>query len=383
MHDSNAYVTLDSVEDCADDVQGQAMDILAGLTSLGISEALREKVQNALSQLDQASSSAAAGIAGRGKKGSTGGSGPASPTRLTPAEVTLKKQVEALDKKLAMSRSIMRKLYHKNVELEKELRVSQVNSQPITSVSMVKPLESDLISSRPATALAGLPAHLAAALQERDQTIAQLQLALESARRRNQILESQFGAVSGSSLPPGTVPQLGGLGMAGAKLQQQQQQGIRDVLAQSALHLTKYQQIRDDYNRLLYKRTSAISSSKTTTQEAKSLVGEVTQRLTKEIQEREAEAALYSARLYESEKQMSDWYVEKRLLEQQISRLKEEVAQRDKLDSEMEVCLCGMFERLRLLEETNAQLTARLEQAGVMTSDTRTSTPQTEMLSMR
>ena len=97
-------------------------------------------------------------------------------------------------------------------------------------------------------------------------------------------------------------------------------------------------------------------------------------------------------------------YVEKRVLEQHIARLNEEVAQRDRLDSEMEVrrtrvppdegspfarwwirppthlasfppclhpmylcqvCLCGMFERLKLLEETNRQLATRLEEAGL------------------
>lgn len=35
--------------------------------------------------------------------------------------------MEALEKKLAMSRSIMRKLYHKNVELEKEIQIMQVS----------------------------------------------------------------------------------------------------------------------------------------------------------------------------------------------------------------------------------------------------------------
>ena len=57
------------------------------------------------------------------------------------------------------------------------------------------------------------------------------------------------------------------------------------------------------------RRTSAVSSSKAASQQARGLVDEMQQRLSKEIQEREAEAALYSARLYESEKQMSDWWV--------------------------------------------------------------------------
>ena len=55
------------------------------------------------------------------------------------------------------------------------------------------------------------------------------------------------------------------------------------------------------------RRTSAVSSSKAASVQARSLVGDMQSRLSKEIQEREAEAALYSARLYESEKQMSDW----------------------------------------------------------------------------
>ena len=56
-----------------------------------------------------------------------------------------------------------------------------------------------------------------------------------------------------------------------------------------------------------HRRTSAVSSSKAASVQARSLVGDMQSRLSKEIQEREAEAALYSARLYESEKQMSDW----------------------------------------------------------------------------
>ena len=52
-----------------------------------------------------------------------------------------------------------------------------------------------------------------------------------------------------------------------------------------------------------------MSSSKAASHQARGLVDEMQHRLAKEIQEREAEAALYSARLYESEKQMSDWCV--------------------------------------------------------------------------
>lgn len=110
-----------------DDIKGQALEILAGLTSLGISQDLRDKVQSAIQALDEASASATAGAAGSpggtgpGAAGATGrwgpgaggrsgkGAGPGGAAALEAAE----RQVDALEKKLAMSRNIMRKLYHK------------------------------------------------------------------------------------------------------------------------------------------------------------------------------------------------------------------------------------------------------------------------------
>lgn len=112
-----------------DDIKGQALEILAGLTSLGISQDLRDKVQSAIQALDEASASATAGAAGSpggagsgpgaarttgrwgpGAGGRNGnGTGPGGAVALETAE----RQVDALEKKLAMSRNIMRKLYHK------------------------------------------------------------------------------------------------------------------------------------------------------------------------------------------------------------------------------------------------------------------------------
>ena len=58
-------------------------------------------------------------------------------------------------------------------------------------------------------------------------------------------------------------------------------------------------------------------------------------------------------------------YAEKRMLQQTIGRLNEEIGQRDRIDAEIEACICSMFERMRLLEEDNAALTARLQAAGL------------------
>ena len=75
----------------------------------------------------------------------------------------------------------------------------------------------------------------------------------------------------------------------------------------------------------IIRRTQALSRAPGASKEAKLVVTELSTRLKKEIEEREAEAALYNAKLYESEKQQGDWYVEKRLLEKRIEELDREV----------------------------------------------------------
>jgi hypothetical protein len=113
------------------DVPPQGWDILAGLSSLGISQALCNKVQSALEELAQhtdglpAESGAADVAAQEQKQGGT--AVPRGQTRSRPADLnSLQAQLQDAEQKLHMSRSIMRKLYYKNVNLEKELAVVKV-----------------------------------------------------------------------------------------------------------------------------------------------------------------------------------------------------------------------------------------------------------------
>ena len=142
----------------------------------------------------------------------------------------------------------------------------------------------------------------------------------------------------------------------------------------------------------------------------------------REIEEREAEAAIYNAKLYETEQRQSDWrahtergdpavvrrllrplrmsasthyrYVEKRLMEGKLSKLDSEarlgpiisalpscmvrtlpqrvrrfatqIRDRDKLDAQIEACVCDLFERMRALEHQNGELTAKLVEMGLV-----------------
>lgn len=57
------------------------------------------------------------------------------------------------------------------------------------------------------------------------------------------------------------------------------------------------------------------------------------------------------------------------MLQEHIAKLNEEIAQRDRIDQEIEACVCGLFERVRMLESTNEQLRARLTAAGLAAGD--------------
>lgn len=336
-----------------DDIHAQATDILAGLTSLGISKELRSRVQEALELLDQASASASVVVPELQKQlqQQEDRKGKEKASKMDKASSEM---IKELEKKLSMSRSIMRKLYRKNVDLEKECQMLKTNDRPVTDLQLTPQLRS--APSRPGTAQTASGGHnpVSQAIQDRDRTIQQLQSALDAARRRAQLLEAQAAQ--------------GGASNGGGAATHAQQQGIAEVLAQSALYLNKYKGIREDYNRLLKKKATTITSSKQATAEAKELVNEMQDRLNKEIQEREAEAALYSSKLFESEKLQSDWYAEKRILEQQIERLSGEVSQRDRMDSEMEACVCDLFEKLKVVEEANKQMRGKLEAAGISTA---------------
>lgn len=248
---------------CESEMLPQGVDVLAALASLGVNEQLRARVQDALDTLEAAAAnngvvplsnprhqSHSHSVPG-GKGAPAAGVGlAAGPARAV--DNAYRKKLDALETKLAMSRSIMRKLYHKTVELEKEAQVARANSGPVSlthsTASLLAASSGEAAagtSGRPGTAAGaaagvGASSPLAQALQERDQTIVQLQHALDAARRRCALLESQLSGTGAG----------GGRGRPGAG---SKDAGLKEVLAQSQLHFHKYRQIREDYNRLLYK----------------------------------------------------------------------------------------------------------------------------------
>jgi hypothetical protein len=156
-------------------VRGAAIDVLAGLNSLGISPSLKGKVEEALQALQKAADEAISttpelraplrvSLSGAPlvptlvhTSVSRPGSGGLALASASAAAGTApqQQQVEALEKKLNMSRSIMRKLYHKNVLLEKELALLKANGVPVMALDIVggasSPPNRDTTTQRPAS----------------------------------------------------------------------------------------------------------------------------------------------------------------------------------------------------------------------------------------
>ena len=66
---------------------------------------------------------------------------------------------------------------------------------------------------------------------------------------------------------------------------------------------------------------------------------------------------------------MADLFVERRGLQDQVAKLNQDILHRDRLDAEIEACVCSLFERTRLLEEENAALNSRLHLQGGLNND--------------
>mmetsp|Transcript_19839 Transcript_19839/g.55161 ORF Transcript_19839/g.55161 Transcript_19839/m.55161 type:complete len:250 (-) Transcript_19839:321-1070(-) len=246
------------------------------------------------------------------------------------------------------------------VELEKEIKVvSSPSMSVLSSTSSDAASITGLDIAIPASSSAGARSPQASApnnspimsmIRERDQTIHHLKMALESSRRRAASLEENLASIKTR-----------GKFKAGAQHKDGSSVQVQDVIAQSTLHFKQYQQIRKNYHDLLSRRTKALSQSSGATSEAKVVVTELQTRLIKEMEEREAEAAIYNARLYENEKRQGDWYVEKRLMERQMQQMADELKERDRVDGEIENCVASLFERIEALEKDNAHLRGHLQ----------------------
>ena len=231
-----------------------------------------------------------------------------------------------LGEQLEMSKSIMQKLYRKNVELEKE---AQLLRAQLGAGAPPAPAAAALPASAGPSAP---PAPLLAVMREKNERIQKLEAELRGQGERARRLQ---GALT-------------------ARVEEAEASGSAAAAQRSNFHMRKYKTLRDDYRKLLEQRAGMVG--RRAHGGAQQMVGELQQRLDKEMQEREVESALLASQLYERDRRESDLYVEKRLLEQRVEALQREIQERDRLDTEIETCVCALFEKVSFLEKENLRL---------------------------
>jgi len=107
--------------------QPEGVEVLATLSALGVSDELRSRVQEAIQQLEEQLTSSSINLKDPTTRAATHPAGTKqaakAPADAKPGGSSSIPKVQTVEAKLQMSRSIMRKLHHKNVALEKELQV--------------------------------------------------------------------------------------------------------------------------------------------------------------------------------------------------------------------------------------------------------------------
>ncbi|GMH32337.1 hypothetical protein BSKO_00171 [Bryopsis sp. KO-2023] len=320
-----------------------AVDILSSLASLGITEDLKEKISTTLSELTHLQNVQTQAP----NKGAKQVQKQRNVHRLPQSyrEAALEKKIEALQNRLDMSRSIMRKLYRKQVHLEKELNIMKANDKKeLLDAKISHPAGASVASdvwdikneAKPPLDPNHVISQGKASNPQMDETVARLHAALNASRRRGALLEANLVDISqGANSTKSDVR-------------------LEEAKAQAVLYKQLYERAKNEVRKSLNRKAESLRSAAAASREAKGLIKDLQTRLGHERDEREAEAALYSSQLYDLEKERTDWYVDKKLLEQRIHELSEESKKREFDDIDIEACIAALLDRLRLAETSQS-----------------------------
>lgn len=150
------------------------------------------------------------------------------------ASISLEKQIKSLEDRLAMSQSIMKKLYYRNVELDKEKQILQAELNSKSGESLLSNRDHTSDNNNLTQPTATTTVTLRAAFDERGRTIDSLRAANSILQKRVHVLESNVSVLSVKT-----------------KKIISMKQSLRETLAQSNMYMDQSRQIRKDYRRLL------------------------------------------------------------------------------------------------------------------------------------
>ena len=278
---------------------------------------------------------------------------------------------EELRVRLLAAESVMRKLYRRNSQLEDECK-----QRPSTSSGVPPPAVGDASSavaspSRPQTSGAGAgpgagpgspsksPSKAGAGGDGGDDEAAALSGADEHAlyllRQKEADLHRMKEYTSGlqAQLTEATA-------LAQGRWSSDDAAAAASAAAADANseYRERYLRMRGEYRQLLRSRADSLKRSGHVSMEREqaTLLNQLEMALQDEADLHRKESQRLNEELYLQEKRSCDWYVEKRLLEQKMSGMEAELAQRDELDGEIENKMVALFSRLKQLEDANLQL---------------------------
>lgn len=275
---------------------------------------------------------------------------------------------EELRVRLLAAESVMRKLYRRNSQLEDECK-----QRPSTSSGVPPPAEdaaagsaaAAAVAARPQTSGAGAggspsksPSKAAAGGDGGDDEAAALSGADEHALYLLRQKEADLHRMK--EYTAGLQAQLT---EATALAQGRHKDDASAAAAAAAAdanseYRERYLRMRGEYRQLLRSRADSLKRSGHVSMEREqaTLLNQLEMALQDEADLHRKESQRLNEELYLQEKRSCDWYVEKRLLEQKMSGMEAELAQRDELDGEIENKMVALFSRLKQLEDANLQL---------------------------
>lgn len=200
--------------------------------------------------------------------------------------------------------------------------------------------------------------HLAA---EQDKTIASLKIRIEELSVQLTVAkQQQSGAQATASFSSQTKRAL-----TPRKVVNRLQSKLQDAMSESERQKMNCIKMKKDFQHLLGVKTKSLTENPTLLHaNARELIVLMEKKIQQLDQEHLHHLSLINSKLYATEQQTCESYVQSKLMEQEMERMAQEVRQRDEIDTQIEQCMVGVFERLRAVEQHNLQLQQSTPAAG-------------------
>ncbi|KAF1329658.1 hypothetical protein FI667_g5841, partial [Globisporangium splendens] len=197
--------------------------------------------------------------------------------------------------------------------------------------------------------------HLAA---EQDKTIACLKIRIEELSNQLEAVKQQPEGASQGGTGGRTENGKGGKATP-RQLVNRLQSKLQHVLSEFERQKTNYIKVKQDFQHLLGLKTKRlVGNPAQLNTSARELLQLMEKNLAQIEREHSQNLSVYDSKLYEVEQQTCESYVQKKMMEEEIQRIAQDVQRRDDVDVQIEQCMVGVFKRLRQVELENVLLKA-------------------------